>query len=133
MNEPKKIYNCPICKNFSTPSKKYLKYHIETVHEDKIQEKFECKICKMKFVARSGLNYHVAGVHEKNKPFKCEICGYRGLRASQLKYHIEAVHEGKANFKCTQCESSFKSKSNLNSHVSRMHEKLRQDEYFLIK
>ena len=45
------------------------------------------------------MKYHVASVHEENKPFKCEICGKGFSQKNKVKIHVESAHEKKKPFK----------------------------------
>ena len=61
---------CDICSSLFK-KKRYLKRHIESVHEGK--KAFKCNFCDTSFTQKSVLDRHVASVHEGKKPFKCNI------------------------------------------------------------
>jgi hypothetical protein len=60
-------------------SKKFLKRHIATAHEGKMQEKkFKCTLCDdVAFTQKHNLTKHIESFHEGKKAFVCNICDLR--------------------------------------------------------
>ena len=58
-----------------------------------MKERNHSNDCDYKCSRKSGMNTHVAYVHERKKPFKCGICEYKCCLNQQMKQHITKKHE----------------------------------------
>ena len=65
--QPKRVHPCPHClTKFQSPSKSYLKTHIEVVHEKRRDH--VCGYCKGVAFGRAGtLKAHISAIHLKIK------------------------------------------------------------------
>ena len=103
-------YFCDQCdKKYS--QMKYLKLHIQSVHE-KLQ--FNCSICNMAFDQARKLKNHNAQVHSTDKRLECKVCGVRKPDEWHLRLH-ERSHED-AQFQCSFCSKRLKSQESLTAH-----------------
>lgn len=100
---------CPVCLKIC--SARFLEKHMK-IHEGERERKFQCNLCKQKFLTKNILNQH-RKIHEKS--FKCDFCGYVSGRKHILKQHLNN-HKAGGKFKCLSCKKLFDSKSQLTNH-----------------
>ena len=115
--------SCERCeKTFSTS--KYLKIHMETVHEG--VKKYKCKKCEKSFGQAGHLKTHYDNVHMRLKNYKCNKCGKYFSEARNLRRHNEIIHEGLKKYQCYKCGKSFGQAEELKKHNEVVHEGLKK-------
>ena len=73
---------------------------------------------------RDNLKYHIAQLHNEDKPITCSICLSEFARKDALAKHVAIVHEGKRKqYKCSTCNEIFNEKIKLTKHTVFVHEK----------
>ena len=83
-------------------------------NESRIQNSFECTICKTSFTSLSHLKKHSLEVHEIEDVyiFKCELCAWKGTSCKSLQRH-EQTH----TVSCNTCSQSFHAFKAIIYHV----------------
>ncbi|KAI0977880.1 hypothetical protein GJ496_001388 [Pomphorhynchus laevis] len=97
-----------------------LKRHLK-LHEQN-PDKFECKLCDIRFHKRKHLREHMVNEHDKvsilhNCPHNG--CDMKFVYLSRLKRHIK-VHQG---YECHSCTLVLKTWSDLRRHIAKEHRK----------
>ena len=121
-------YYCVPCNEYFA-SKKLKKYHEETNHKEKNQDKnsacklsnenrektiFKCGICNKEFNERTLFQEHRMTVHEN---YDCSVCGkYFSDKEKQMK-HFALKHRGLCNF----CKESFPQAHKMQIHIASDH------------
>ena len=84
----------------------------------KVDKKFKCSICDVRFTQSDKLKIHIASVHEGQKPFKCSIFNASFTQLGSLKTHIKRVHEGHKPklVICRICNKSVRDSCALKRH-----------------
>lgn len=90
-----------------------------TYAKDKAR-KFECDVCKKKFLGANDLRKHVR-IHTNERPYVCNECGQGFRQAGSLKNHIVCKHspglQNKDIFVCNYCSKAFPIKERLRLHL----------------
>jgi len=96
-------------------------------HVAKIHEglTIECSICKKSFLSKSGLNSHISVVHNGGDQCQCTKCGKTFTTKRAMELHVNSVHEGIKPFGCDKCSKTFGSKEQLKKHVAKIHEAIK--------
>ncbi|CAL8149272.1 unnamed protein product [Orchesella dallaii] len=104
-----------------------LKKHMLVKHTAYQDRRFECGICKRKFVHSSGLKHHRKVAHEMVKEWKCDLCDMEFKFEKSMQEH-RLGHGAEKPFQCTLCGMSFTRLHVLRRHVASIHEgKIRKD------
>jgi len=132
---------CHICsKSFN--SKSSLTHHLNSVHVDKKDYKYQCNHCPQGFPRRNELTRHMVThtgirnftcttcgqkfltkatmeqhekIHTGERPHKCSFCGKGFITQNKVRRH-EVVHTGALDFSCSVCGKKFNQKTNRNVH-----------------
>lgn len=93
-------------------------YALHCTDHRKVTEwkRFQCEICKRKFVSESVFLTHQKG-HNKTEGKKCPICGYTFMKANKLKIHMR-THTGEKPYQCNYCKKRF-----ISSKRQKLHER----------
>ena len=147
-----KRYTCNLCycnyKDTSALIKHFSKIHAgeEALLEAEISEEdrgYSCKICPLKFIQESHLNYHSERKHPGGKlKFKvkisgrnCKLCFVKFKQQRIFRFHVIKVHakemeafdkeleESDLSHGCGICEKRFYSINSLHYHETRVHRK----------
>ena len=133
--EPILEIKCDIC-NFLSENKGSLIEHLETVHDEKIEDDFKCDLCDKHFNRIRDFNYHLKIKHpgcqrvdiktedaiEKDiKSFKCDYCDFVTYERPKLKRHINGKHKNGNSFACHICSKSFVVNRGLEFHLAKAH------------
>ncbi|KAL8604661.1 hypothetical protein ACOMHN_013441 [Nucella lapillus] len=79
---------------------------------------FKCTMCEKLFVLQTKLNAHIRERHtEGGRRFHCDKCGYRAFHAHSLRIHQRCVHSNERPYTCPQCPSAFARKIYLTIHM----------------
>ncbi|XP_076434781.1 uncharacterized protein LOC143274750 [Babylonia areolata] len=138
------VMKCPACP-FETSDFCAFKKHKSTC--DSLKPTLQCEICGVRLKSQKALSFHIAAIHQNNRPFKCTLCdksfvlqtklnshmrdrhaeggkrfhcdkcGYRAFHAHSLKVHQMCVHSNERPFKCPHCPSAFARKVYLTIHL----------------
>ena len=79
-----------------------------------------CNICGKKFECNSDLKYHVASVHENQRPHMCDFCGKAFKRLGDLNKH-RLIHTGERPFQCNICNKTFNRSNSAKKHCINVH------------
>ena len=147
VHKKKKPYNCETC-NYNFSTKSHLYKHIAAIHQGQKSNdgalnlkkrkasgnldgekesnlrKIACSLCDKSFARNQNLVYHVATVHEEEKPFKCDKCGNCFGTKQNMQRHIDVVHTKiKINKEvpCPICNQILSRKDALAKHLRTMH------------
>ena len=106
-----------------------LKWHVETVHEKCLKEKYEshleyirdeslfsCEKCGKKFEYKRNLKLHIITVHEKCL-YKCIQCNFRTTKSDHLRKHVKLYHKGMNERTYFYCAHNFEIKEKLNNQI----------------
>ena len=116
---------CDLCgEGFSNEASR--QRHKELKHDmlthDNPMRKFECHICKSRFLTRANLEGHI-NKHLNMKPYKCKNCdAVFNYVTSQRNHERECQIKEKVH-KCQICSKYFRTKKCLKAHHSGMHAK----------
>ncbi|XP_075989127.1 uncharacterized protein LOC142985076 isoform X12 [Anticarsia gemmatalis] len=103
----------------------FLNQHLLLKHrETHVNKKFSCDICKLEFVKKTRLNYHISIVHkgkERVKAKKCPKCSETFKEHYSKMKHLKEAHGISNTFTCHVCNSKFPSRRNLTEHSNRFH------------
>ena len=55
---------------------------------------FKCLQCDITLTTKTGMEMHIATLHEGRKPHECSFCDVSFPQSAQLKRHIVSKHEG---------------------------------------
>ena len=114
--------------NDDLATKKSVKKHVASVHEEK---KYKCSKCDASYTFKMSLIKHINSVHEekKNKCLKCDA-SFRFKKC--LKQHMASDHEGKKPGKClSKKKIEVKEKKAKNVRNSKSQNKPNSDEEVL--
>lgn len=111
MHTSSNYFPCSLCDNNSTTLDEWKKHYTEQ-HNGRINErmpaKYECKICKKKFITINRLNFHQK-FHELNaKACYCDKCDKFLSSESVLYQHSIMVHQQTREFCCDICGIQFR-------------------------
>lgn len=111
-------YPCPQCTREFTASQ-YLKNHIKSVHENRLD--YECEQCKKKFVSKPRLTSHIFQTHSSQ--VNCGICDKKIANPQQLKRHkVFAHNETEGAIFCVHCPKSvFFNENTYKNHMENKH------------
>ena len=112
-------FKCSICSK-AFKLKRYLKSHIQSVHEKK--RPFICPTCSKTFKQKNTLNQHIALVHEGKRPHKCDICNANLYSKRSLRTHTLAHLKQEIPQKCKFCGTIFSNDEALKAHITVVHE-----------
>ena len=116
----REMFNCSICeKDGNTKqfgSRGLLNKHLREVHSPKT-----CSICGL-FVKSLQSHLDNIHTDEGNKKFQCEDCGKGFVEKYRLTQHRESIHLG-VQFPCRydKCERVYRNQSNRNAHEKKRH------------
>ena len=79
----------------SDVTRKLGKQNSNQCKKDKVDQSFQCDVCKSFFKYKQSLKRHIISVHEKKKGFKCNICAATFDLSTYLKKHVAVAHEGR--------------------------------------
>ena len=111
---------CDKC-DFTTPFPKYLRLHMEKMHNKDKVEKFECVECNNKeFHTKKGLSSHKLDVHTVKE---CKLCEKTIKGSRNLQTHIKRFHYAEENkkFYCDRCGKRFFDRTHLGHHMDSIH------------
>ena len=113
------MFNCDRC-SYTSNNQKYLKDHIEVVHEGVI---IRCPVegCTSSFKNRSNISHHVNQVHGR-ETFKCEYCEYVAKSQRAVRVHYGRLH-GVKYFACEFCDFTAGYQHMINKHMLGAHAK----------
>lgn len=109
---------CIFCVFFSRMSRKNVKYHVQTVHENKKSTKCVCEVCGIGFPAPSNLAKHAA-THSDQK-VQCDICGEWRKHQFSLQDHKARAHK-QAPQRCPYCDTLTYNPNEMKIHISQFH------------
>ncbi|XP_076465184.1 uncharacterized protein LOC143296980 [Babylonia areolata] len=91
----KKFLPCDICGEQFRFINEVEKHKYKVHKYDRIQNLFECNLCRVKFSTLSHLNVHCRHTHRngEGKPFKCSKCLTAFATCTELKQHIFGSHQ----------------------------------------
>ncbi|KAL8602309.1 hypothetical protein ACOMHN_022822 [Nucella lapillus] len=91
----KKYIPCDICGEQFRFINEVEKHKYKMHKYDRIQNLFECNLCRVKFATLSHLNVHCRHTHTpgEGKPFKCSRCLQAFATSTELKQHIFGSHQ----------------------------------------
>lgn len=121
----KTSYACEDCgKCFSLSG---YRYHRLTAHSgQESRKRFECAICRKKFVQNKLLKKHMVSHTEETRSHACPYCSANFKRKDHLNRHITDLHSLVTDklFECSEpgCQARFQSAGRLKQHL-----KLHQD------
>jgi len=99
-----------------------LRSHMANKHKPVEERKFECGVCKKRFIYQSQLTEHRKQTHESGgSNWTCQVCGKQVKSEQNLKRH-ELMHELVKPFGCHLCGKGFTKMKVLNEHIKK-HEK----------
>ncbi|XP_059615366.1 zinc finger protein 26-like [Phlebotomus argentipes] len=111
------IPSCTVCKEIF-PSLEDLIVHVK-IH--KLEKRFECATCGMKYCYKSELKGHLQAVHlklpnAKKEKSQCTLCWKTFSGVWNLKCHMN-THNSQKVFACEICTKSFKFENSLKRHM----------------
>ena len=80
-----------------------------------------CDKCGKQFSTKSGLKFHVSGVHEGLKPYVCSQCGKTFPTNGSMQTHVKIVHLKTGSVKCEICQQGVANVFYLRKHMREMH------------
>ncbi|CAG9806882.1 unnamed protein product [Chironomus riparius] len=118
---------CEFCSEDCSNSRYRYERHLIIMHEDDLQQIFECQTCRKKFFFKDSWDQHNAW-HERKSLEKtyehvCDMCGKRFPSEERLEKHKVGYHAGQSSLVCHICGKQMRNKSSLNFHVKRHSEK----------
>lgn len=121
--EPERL-GCKICGKICA-DRKNLSAHIRRMHGSEDLKKWQCDICKKRFMNFDPLKAHLMShlsneTRKKLKTHFCEECGQGFISENTLKSHIKYVHL-KQGFVCDTCGRHFKARWDYELHRRNMH------------
>lgn len=94
------------------------------MNKDKVDETFDCEICKKRWSRKSNFIAHVKRhygnqtEHTKVKSHLCCICGKLFSYKTHLIRHLY-IHNGERPYKCEYCGSDFTQRGGLMKHIEK--------------
>lgn len=83
---------------------------------NRYQRMYFCKICRLKFLFKTGMCKHEDAVIKDGKNYLCDQCFFYTKYVQNFRYHL-FTHAGKKPFKCDKCEYSCMKKRYLSIHM----------------
>ena len=80
------------------------------------ERKFECNICKKKFLLKQWLVLHVKKDSCKSSDRKCDHCNKTFSTSTALRLHVSKLKDSAAKFECQVCKKVFKENRSLKEH-----------------
>lgn len=138
-----KILHCAFC-NKSYQSKRALRRHIQTIHEEryylceacgkrfseesthkscKYSDNSRCKICNKLMANPTSLRVHMRTQHQARR-FLCETCGKLFPELRRMRHHMR-IHTGEKPYSCEECGKKFRFRTAVTSHMT-VHTKQRR-------
>lgn len=129
-------FQCHMCGANGFESKKTLSSHTKVcdkklnrssltdVDKDKVDQTFDCELCKKRFSRKSNFMAHMKRhysnqiEHAKVKTHLCCICGKLFSYKTHLIRHLY-IHNGKRPYKCEYCGSDFTQRGGLMKHIEK--------------
>ena len=88
-HSPREKTKCPMCDKEVSK----LKIHIETVHKDDNDKRYQCEQCNKGFFDKNRLDAHIMNVHLKLRPWKCRKgCDQAYNDRSNMIQHEKRLH-----------------------------------------
>ncbi|XP_041978703.1 zinc finger protein 431-like [Aricia agestis] len=108
-----KPYKCVLCES-SFVCRSQLDVHLMKHAKHK---PFRCDQpdCDKAFYTKKNLQFHIRGVHEKEKSHLCQFCSKGFFKKSHLLVHLR-THSPEKNFKCDECGNFYKTQQTLRYH-----------------
>ena len=95
--------------------KKFLKQHIDTVHNPNIDIEFKCTECNKYFKNKIYMKLHMKR-HNKNNFISCNICQKVFSCKDYLRNHMK-VHKLTSLYPCEECGKTLREKRSLERHI----------------
>ena len=119
-------YDCDLCE-FCFMSSQALHHHKINMHceengklVNRVDGKYSCPQCGIKYKYNSTLKLHIEAVHDKIKKHKCSICEEGFLTPYHVTKHVKKVHEGgtKLTRNCGVCNLEFRIADDFFDHIA---------------
>ncbi|XP_055711530.1 gastrula zinc finger protein xFG20-1-like [Phlebotomus papatasi] len=98
----------------------------EDTNQSEKRKKFylECDVCKLKFMRKNRLEWHMMVKHQGVKAIKCKICGQGFTLYDSLTDHMGTQHGAKRQFPCLEpgCKKHYETEEGLQKHMKSWHD-----------
>ena len=113
------MYCCDIC-GYLNSQEAPVKRHKRDVHDKTYPH--VCYICGKGFDKRQRLSDHLSRLHNIGEPrFKCDMCNKAFSSNKDLEYHIQGIHLRNKLYQCEQCDKAVLTKRSLQKHIRTKH------------
>lgn len=122
--ESKKTLSAHIRLHTKVCDKKLNRLLVTDVNKDKVEQTFDCEICKKRFSRKSNFMAHVKRhynnhtEHAKVKSHLCCMCGKLFSYKTHLIRHLY-IHNGERPYKCESCGCDFTQRGGLMKHIEK--------------
>ena len=108
-------YSCDVCqREFKT--RKALKTHFSTSHNEKSKKGFVCKVCNKVLDSANDRSLHYKVDHPESNPYLCSVCGQGFITKNSL-YNHRMCHKNSKIHKCDHCGKEFNRRDSFNEHL----------------
>jgi len=112
------VYTCSFCPGQYFKKRNDINRHLKKHVPIEMRKRFQCEMCKEKFINNSNLKVHMKVCTGKIKEFKCKKCGDVQHNKTDHIEHLARVHNVVKKHGCPICHKQLKKTSDLKKHMA---------------
>jgi len=112
------VYTCSFCPGQYFKKRNDINRHLKKHVPIEMRKRFQCEMCKEKFINNSNLKVHMKVCTGKIKEFKCKKCGDIQHNKTDHIEHLARVHNVVKKHGCPICHKQLKKTSDLKKHMA---------------
>jgi len=113
-----KVYECSFCPGQIFKKKNDINRHLKKHVPIELRKRFQCELCKEKFINNSNLKVHTKVCTGVVKQFVCKKCGDVQYNKTDHLDHLARTHNINKKHGCPICHKQLKKTSDLRKHMA---------------